>query len=399
MSLAGALERAAGALPAEADAIRPANGDPHRLLASLSSEGAARVAAWLLANEAADAEELVDAWLDLEGGPAALLAVDESALPKAGRKCLRRARHQLKSKGVAVPEAAPAPTVARLPHVEESLSAAAVTAPDPLGACLVYLVEAHPTGGARLFEIALAEGRGILGVDVYSAGRSKVRAFLREVTTGRRLAAVDTPPEAARALVARVAAAQPPDRPLPPGYREWQAQLRDVPPDAKTPGELAREALGASGPEGVEAALALVAEGRVGPWPARDVLERVAKRVQEIGESTLIVAGPHRREQVDEVIATGVEETFAGEGGARVAALFRHAAFVFWRRGDDPAARAALAAAERFEGAPPAQNPLARALFERPLRGLLDRLEQETESQGEAASLLVKPGAGPGAIR
>lgn len=400
MSLAAALERAAEALAADADGIRPANGDPDRLLASLGPDGAARVAAWLLANEAEDAEELADAWLDLERGQAALLAVDESALPKAGRKVLRRARHQLKSKGVAVPEAAPAPTVARLPRVDEALAAAAVTAPDPLGACLVYLIESHPTGGARLFEVALAEGRGVLSVEVYAAGRSKVRAFLREVTGSRRLAAVEVAPEAARALVARAAAAQPADRPLPQGYREWQAQLRDVPAGAQTPGELARAALGAGADASPETALALVAEGRVGPWPVRDVLERAAKRIQEIGESPLIVAGRARREQVDEVIGAALEEAYAGDGGAHVAALFRHAAYVFWQRGDEVAARASLGAAERFEGGVPAENPLARALFERPLQGLLERLDQAGEAGGgEAPSLLVKPGAGPGAIR
>jgi len=396
VSLPAALERAAEALPRDADAIRPANGDPRRLLAGLSPEGAARVAAWLFAHAPDDAEDLVVAWLELEGGVAALLAVDEAALPKPGRKLLRRARHQLKSKGVAVPEAEPAPTVARPPRVDESLSAAAVTAPDPFGACLVYLVESHPGGGARLFEIALGEGRGILSVDAYAAGRSKVRAFLRGVTASRKLPAVEVAPAAARALVARAAASQPSDRPLPQGYREWQAALGEGPADARVPGELAREALAEGPPGSLDEARALVEEGRVGPWPAKDALERAAKRIQEVGESTLVVAGAHRREQAEEILRDAAEESFAGEGGARVAALFRHAAYVFWRRGHESAARAALAAAERFESAAPAQNPLARALVERPLRPLLERLE----AQGEAEpSLLVRPGAGTGAIR
>ena len=60
MSLADALEAAATALAAEAEAIRPANGDAARLLAALPSEGARRVAAWLLANRPVDAEELAD---------------------------------------------------------------------------------------------------------------------------------------------------------------------------------------------------------------------------------------------------------------------------------------------------------------------------------------------------
>jgi hypothetical protein len=82
MSLAEALEAAAGALPAEADAIRPANGDAARLLATLSAEGAARVARWLMAERSVDAEELAEVWCEEAAGQAALLAVDEAANPK-----------------------------------------------------------------------------------------------------------------------------------------------------------------------------------------------------------------------------------------------------------------------------------------------------------------------------
>ena len=141
MSLAAALERAAGALPAEADVIRPANGDPQRVLAGLSTAAAARVLSFLLADDPEAADELLDAWFELEGGAEAVLAVDESALPKPGRKLLRRALHQLKSQGMKIAEPAPAPTVAHLPKVADELTAAAVTAPDPLGACIAYLVE------------------------------------------------------------------------------------------------------------------------------------------------------------------------------------------------------------------------------------------------------------------
>jgi len=63
VSLAAALERAAEALTADADAIRPANGDPDRLLRDLEPAAAVRLLDWLL-REAPDAgEELVEAWL------------------------------------------------------------------------------------------------------------------------------------------------------------------------------------------------------------------------------------------------------------------------------------------------------------------------------------------------
>jgi hypothetical protein len=400
VSLPAALERAAAALPEQADAIRPANGDPQRLLASLPRAGAAQVLSWLLANEPDAAEELLGEWFEPPAGLEAVLAVDEASLPKAGRKLLRRVRHQLASKGVKLEQPAPAPTVARLPRVADELSGAAVTAPDPLGACLAYLVESHPSGGARLFEIAFAEGRGILNVEVYAAGRSKVRAFLRDVTGRRSLTAVEVPSDALRALLVRAAAAQPEDRPLPAGWREWQGHLGEVAPGTPTPGEFAGQALGEPvEPLDLAPALALVAEGRVGPWPDREVLERIAKRLQETAESTLIVRGPQRREQADVVIGEGAEEAFAGAGAVRMAALFRHAAFVFQCRGDEGAARASLAAAVAFTGRPVAENPLARALFERPLLPLLERLEHREHEEASKSSLLVKPGAGPGGIR
>ncbi len=49
MSLPDALERAASELASDAEAIRPANGDPARLLELLDPEAAARVLAWLAA--------------------------------------------------------------------------------------------------------------------------------------------------------------------------------------------------------------------------------------------------------------------------------------------------------------------------------------------------------------
>jgi hypothetical protein len=400
VSLATALEQAAAALPQEADAIRPANGDPERLLAALPREGAARVAAWLLRNEPEAGGELLDAWVEREGGLDVVLAIPEEPLPKAGRKVLRRVRHQLKSRGVRIEEPAPQPTVARLPKVEDSLEAALVTAPDPMGACLAYLVEPHPTGGARLLEIAFAEGRGILSVEVYAAGRSKLRAFLKELTGRRGLAAVEAPKEAVAALLHRVAAAQPEDRPLPPGWRDWSGARREVAPDAKTPGEIARDTLGdPADPVDLEPVLALVREGRLGPWPAREVLERTAKRIQEMADSPLIVAGARRREQFDELLREGAEEAFGGAAGARIAALLRHAAYVFHERGEEEPARACLAGAAAFERRPFAENPIALALFERPLTGFLEQLERREGEDAARSSLLVTPDAGAGRIR
>jgi len=170
VSLATALERAAEALPSEADVIRPANGDPVRLLAGLAPESAVRVLVSLLGDDVDAAEELLGAWLEEPAGVAALLAVEEDGLPKPARKLLRRAQHFLKSQGMRIEAPAPAPTVAHLPKVEDELRVAAVSSPDPFGFCMAYLVEGHPSGGVRLFEVSFGEGQGIASVEVYAAG-------------------------------------------------------------------------------------------------------------------------------------------------------------------------------------------------------------------------------------
>ena len=97
MSLPECLERAASELPLLADRIRPANGDPRRLLDLLAPSDAARVLAWVLANDQAAGEELLEAWAEMDGGAAVLVAVPEDEVPKAGRKGLRRALHRLRA--------------------------------------------------------------------------------------------------------------------------------------------------------------------------------------------------------------------------------------------------------------------------------------------------------------
>ena len=393
MSLADALEAAAAALPAEADAIRPANGDAARLLAALPSEGARRVAAWLLANRPADAEELADVWCEAPAGQAAVLGVDESALPKEGRKLLRRLRHRLRSRGVATPEPAPLPTVARLPAVEEELSGAFVSGFDPMGARQVWWLEPNPGGGTRLFECVIDDARGVLGFDVYSPTRSDLRRFLKSLSGDAGFPVHALEPASAKALLLRAARQQASDRPPPKRWVEWRGRLGPS-EDARLPGDLAREALGAQQPrEALDAALRLVADGRVGPWPPpRATLTALVERVRTALDSPLVVSAGARREQVARLVEEAADECFSGVSADVAAHRFREVAFGFWRAGDEAAARACLAAAAAFESQPGAGNPVARAFVELWLRPLLSPPDAEAKQAAEAEpSLLVRP--------
>ena len=85
-----------------------------------------------------------------------------------------------------------------------------------------------------------------------------------------------------------------------------------------------------------------------------------------------------------------LEETYTDEGAAREAHRFRETAYVFWKRGDEEAATACLAAALAFESSPIGENPVARAMLEIPLAPVLEKIDPEGEDPQES-SLLVKP--------
>jgi hypothetical protein len=393
VGLPEALERAATALPDDADAIRPANGDPTALLRALDAEAAARVLGWLLANEPEAGAELAETWAeepDAAQGPLPRLRAE--GLPKAGRKALSRARHRLRSRGIELADAPPPAVVAKLPAIEEELHAAFVSAVDPRGTRLAYLVESNPTGGVRLFELVLDEERGIVEFEVYATGRSKARQFLRDLRARDRFPAVEAPIDAVRALVQQVAQGQPASRPLPRGFIEFRAHVAAPTPGAKTPGALAREALGAAAePQSLAQAADLVRRHEVGPWPtAAPVLEKIAERIGELGKSSLVVSPAARREQAQSLLAEAQAEVFAEPVGGYTARRFEESAYVFWKTGREADAKACLAAAARFEAGGAAENPVARALLEAVLAPVLAGLEEPAPREAEP-SLLVKP--------
>jgi hypothetical protein len=388
VSLADVLEAAAEALPDQADAIRPANGDPERLLDALSGEGATRLLGWLLVHAPESGEELALAWAESERGAEALVRVEPGALGKAGGKALRRAQHRLRSRGVALAAPAAEKRVASLPRLTDELAATVVSPPDPSGAQLVVLVEPNPSGGARVFQGALDLERGILEFHVFAVSRSQARRLLREIAANERLGAVEATREAAAALLARAAEAQPPDRALPHAFTEWRARVARPPEGAGPPGACVRAALDAPlEMADLRAVTERVAAGGLGPWPPPiETLRELAERVRKTAESPLLVNEQQRRAQVDQVIAEAVAMRYDALAGERTAQRLEESAYGAWRHGREPEARACLAAARAFRERAPADNPVARALLERALGPMLEALRAE-----QAESLVVRP--------
>ncbi|MDH3519249.1 MAG: hypothetical protein OEM49_02235 [Myxococcales bacterium] len=390
VGLPEALERAARALPADAEAIRPANGDPLALQRALEGPAALRVLSWLLQHEPAAGEELAAAWVEQGGQAASLLQqLDVAALAKPARKIVRRVLHQLRSRGVSLAAPPRSQIVAKLPPVDDPMDAALLTPIDPVGARGVYLAVKHPAGGARLFELLIDEARGVLEFDVYSAGRSKIRKFLRDAERRERFAAVAAPPDSVRALIARAAAGQPADRPLPRGFSEWRSRLTESLEDPRTPGERVREALEAptlDAPENLARAASLLAEGTLGPWPPPEAaLREVAETLAEVGRGVVVISDAQRREQLERALAAAAESVYTGGFAALTARRFEESAYVYWKSGAIDDARACLAAARAFEKAPASANPVARAALERMLAPLLTSLVQNRQgAEGRA---------------
>ena len=396
MSLADTLERAASALAADADDIRPANGDPIQLLSLLEPAAQNRVLTWLLANEPSSGEELAVAWAEEEGGAEPLLEIVSSELPKAGRKGLRRALHRLRSRGIEVDShAGREPVVARLPAIEESFEMGFVSSLDPRGTRLAYVVESNPTGGARLFEVLIDEVRGVVDFEIYAAGRSKVREFVKKLRSRQGLSVVEAAPAAVRALIARADALQPADRPSPRAFVEWRVHLaRDA--AEHTPGtELAQASVGEPEPAALTRAAELIRANELGPWPPESArLQELSEKIREQVESKLIVSGARGAERLDAAVAAACGELFEGDFAEATARRFEESAFVFAesKRGED--AEVCLATARAFRATPIADNPVARALMEQCLGSFLTSLsdkQEEGDGEGEDESLIVEP--------
>jgi hypothetical protein len=395
VSLADSLEAAAEALPAVADSIRDANGDPNQLLATLDADAAVEVLVWMLTNEAEAAEELASSWVEDERGTAPLLQVQDKGLPKAGRKVLRRALHRLRSRGIEAPaEPRKQEHVARLPDVQDDLGAAYATGLDPRGSRLVFVVESNPSGGARLFEALIDDIGGVVDFQVYSAGRSRVREFVKEATRRSGPQAVATEPEAAKLLIARAAAVHPADRALPRAFAEWRTHL--APADgAKTPGEAF-----ASQADSGEPTLAqhsrvrqMIEDGSLGPWPPdRELLKQVADAAAAETESELVVSEATREARIDALVDDALKTLFDATHTERTAARFEESAYVLSTSGQEEDASACLAVAGELRAGGAEPNAAARAMVQVLLAPLLESLRAEAGKQEEGEdSLVVEP--------
>ena len=379
MSLPESLERAAEELGGLAEQIRSANGDPYRLLEQLPADDAGRVLVCVLNDETDAAAELIETWGETDDGVAVLLNASDEGVAKAGRKLLRRARHRLRSQGieVKVAETKVAGKKAAGSSIldADKIEAAHLSTPDFRGARMGYIVDSHPSGGARLFEIRFDEGRGILDFKIYNAGRSKVRGFLRSLTKGNAQRLFEVEREALCALVRRASLAQPVDRPLPSSFIEWRSRLFPESLDgATTPGTIVREAIGAADDAilAVDAVAGEIRGSQAGPWPPSTAW--VSGWMDKGTEAVEGLEGEARGEKIEAWIDEAVESLREEAQDALMPRQLEELAWARWKANDQNMAQAFLAASDAIQSDPAAATLVARSRVESLFGPFLEQL-------------------------
>jgi hypothetical protein len=317
------------------------------------------------------AEELERALAELvrEGAEAVhvLQELEQCVSGKDARKRVRRALHQLRSRGVT----AEAPGVQRGASVLRPLARreeeGTVSQLDPLGRRMVCLL-VPDRAGARLYEAVLSDSDGVISVRRYDVRLRAGRSFLRELRQHPDQARqLGVPGGEVRELVrrARALCAEP------PSGREasWLEEMMEG-DEGPTPGGRLREKLaGGERPSAAVADAALAARieaERLPPWPlAGPEIAECARELAEADTSPLVLSPAQQQERRAERVAEVAAAVFTSETRERLAARLEETA-VFWQdEGDDEGVRAALAVAERVRGGdPPESIDLLRRLLD-----------------------------------
>jgi hypothetical protein len=268
-----------------------------------------------------------------------------------------------------------------------------MTAVDPKGSYLVFMVEGHPSGGARLFQVLLDEVRGIVEFDVYSTNRSKLRSFLRKLTENKSTGAVEVDADIGRGLLRRIAALHPQDRPLPRGFSEWRRKLEEGAAEV-TAGERLLERAGAeidpatmSDEERMSArdrASARVRDSALGPWPPPVAfLAEATEKLDEDIDAALGLESDARAAALEAALSSATERMFSGDHGVQTASRLEASAYVSWKADRLEEARDLMAAAAGFRSDEVANNSVARAMLEICAASSLKRVEDDSQGSGE----------------
>ena len=324
-----------------------------------------------------------------EEGVAVLEEFGSDAPDKALRKLVRRSLHKLRSAGVAVAPAARS-SASRgnvLRPLETTEEQGAVTPPDLMGRRVVFLL-ARAGRGVQLYEVAISDEEGLLGLRRHDLARREGRAFLRSLRGDAHPRAWGVPGAEVRALIGRACALGTPSD----AERPVLAALA-APEQASTPGERLREKRGAEaaalGTTAADAALAERLERRVlVPWPLRgEAIVELARELARGEQSPLLLSPIQKQERRSEQLAQAARTLYDARARERLAARLEETAVLLEGDRDEAGALAALAVAARVRGQDP---PLSIDFLHRSLDLSLELASSEAEREHEGK--LILPG-------
>lgn len=283
----------------------------------------------------------------------------------------KRMLYLLRTRGMAVPEAPRSAPPPPLPS-PEVLFPCYVSALDGHGERALWISRSVPGKGVEIGQAVLSDRKGLIELHLGMLGRKEYRAFGRDLLDrGRGMGVVELDRELAKGLAASARALnESSGNPPPAGADAWLAGLG---PAAPPPDPAARfPAL----PDAEERA-AVEASGKLHELPLvrgwladEEALRALARKLDEIGVSSLYLDERQRREAAARAVADAVTAHFDGAHRAlwssRLFALADH----LERGGDPGSARLAAASARALRaGTPAEQVPFARLLVEKAFPG------------------------------
>ena len=325
--------------------------------------------------ETVDLPALVEglAAVPLTGSAMMLQEILADSAPKALQKSVKKALHRLKSRGVAFGDNQ-APRQVVLGHSGGQLERCLASFIDATGDRMILMVRARPGGGYHIGYLVLNYGTGIRLAQALQASRRELPEMLESVQTQMPLIELE-PAHCQRqiALVQQLNLAT--HTPVPEEF----FTLRDIigEPEAMPETGAIYEALS---PEELEMAKAqdthaadLLNLPELAGWTLPEsVVREYADALAEINESKIVVSETMKRERVDRVFESAMQEVL-GEGPRAIMRLrLEETAHCFLQTGRRVEAMWALGAAESLleDNAERLRvNPFAGALLERSLEG------------------------------
>ena len=325
--------------------------------------------------ETVDLPTLVDglAAVPLTGSAMMLQEMLADSPPKALQKSVKKALHRLKSRGVVFDDSQ-APRQIVLGNSGGHLERCLASFIDATGDRMILMIRARPGGGYHIAYLVLNYGTGIRMAHALQAGRRELPEMLESIQGQAPL--IELEPAHCQRQIALVQQLNLATRtPVPEEF----FTLRDIigipevmPETGAIYEALSPQELEMTRAQGTHAADLLNLPELAGWTLPESVVREYADALAEIDDSKIVVSETMKRERVDRVFESAMQEVL-GEGPRAVMRLrLEETAYYFLQTGRRVEAMWALGAAESlldddFERL--RVNPFAGALLERSLEG------------------------------